>query len=61
MDFNYELFIRAGEIAEEEYGMDFTDLPKGIRDKVFAQAEKEFHDERTYRDYMMSHTTEDIF
>lgn len=45
-DYKYEMQMIAEEKAEEEYGMDFYDLPSDVQSSVFGEAEQEYIDRR---------------
>ena len=57
-DYKYEMQMLAEAAAEEEYGMDFYDLPEDVRHKVFSAAEETYFENRAHeadlmRDRMM--------
>lgn len=58
-DYKYAMQMRAEEIAEEEYGMDFYDLPEHIQTKVFREAEEGHFDDMAHRADMMRDSLRD--
>jgi len=43
-DYKYWITCKADEIALEQYGVEFDELPELIREKVYAQAEEAYTD-----------------
>ena len=47
-DYKYEMQMIAEEKAEEEYGMDYYDLPADVQYNVFRSAEEEYFERQAH-------------